>query len=104
VYGTFPRLLGRYVREERLLSLEEAVRKITSMPAQRAGLSRRGVLKSGLIADVTVFDPESVIDRATYEDPRQYPDGISYVIVNGVLTVDQGEYTGALAGRVLSRG
>ena len=100
-YGTFPRVLGRYVRELKVLTLPEAVKKMTSMNADKIGIKDRGRLREGLWADVTIFDPNTVIDRATFENPRQYPVGISYVIVNGVVTIDNGRHTGALAGRVV---
>jgi N-acyl-D-aspartate/D-glutamate deacylase len=100
-YGTFPRLLGRYVREQSALTLPEAIRKITSMNAEKIGMFDRGLLKEGLRADVTLFDPQTVIDRATFENPQQYPVGIPYVIVNGVLVLDAGDHTGELPGRVL---
>jgi len=99
-YGSFPRVLGRYVREG-MLRLEEAVRKMTSLPAQRFGLLDRGVLRPGFKADITVFDPDKVIDTATYEDPIRYPEGIEYVVVNGVMTVEGGEHTGQRAGEVI---
>jgi len=101
VYGSFPRVLGRYVRGEGVLGLEEAVRKMTSLPAQRLGLHDRGLLRPGLWADITVFNPDTIIDRATYQDPHQFPEGVEYVVVNGVVTVDGGVHTGARAGRVL---
>jgi N-acyl-D-amino-acid deacylase len=104
LYGTFPRVLGRYVREERLLSPEEAVRKMTSLPARKHRLRERGELRPGYFADLCLFDPETVVDRATYQEPRQYPEGIPYVIVNGALVVDGGVDTGAPAGRVLRHG
>jgi N-acyl-D-amino-acid deacylase len=100
-YGTFPRVLGRYVREEKLLTLEDAVHKMTWRAAARVGLLDRGQINEGMMADITVFDPEKVIDRATFEDPNQYPEGISYVIVNGAVAVDGGKFTGKLAGRPL---
>ena len=102
-FGSYPKILGRYVKEHRVLGLEEAVRKMTSFPAQRFGLLDRGLLRPGMWADVVVFDPDTVIDRATYQDPHQYPEGIEYVLVNGAVTVDEGEYTGALAGRTLRK-
>jgi N-acyl-D-amino-acid deacylase len=104
LYGTFPRVLGRYVREERLFSLEEAVRKMTSLPARKHRLRQRGEIRPGYFADLCLFDPRTVVDRATYEDPRQYPEGIPYVIVNGALVVDSGVHTGARAGRLLRHG
>jgi N-acyl-D-amino-acid deacylase len=100
-YGTFPRVLGRYVRELKVLTLPEAVKKMTSMNADKISIKDRGRLREGLWADVTIFDPNTVIDRATFENPRQYPVGIPYVIVNGVVTIDNGRHTGALAGRVV---
>ncbi len=100
-YGSFPRILGRYVREERLLRLEEAVRKMTSLPAQRIGLRDRGLLRPGFFADLTVFNPESVIDRATFEDPHRFSDGIVHVFVNGEMVVESGRPTGKLPGRIL---
>ena len=100
-WGSYPRILGRYVRDERLLTLEKAIQKMTGMPAARVGLRERGLLRPGLYADITIFDPQSVIDRATFESPNQYPVGIEYVIVNGQISVDQGKRTPALAGRPL---
>lgn len=100
-YGTFPRVLGRYVREHKVLTLEEAVRKMTSLPAQRMKLSDRGVLRAGMAADIVVFDPDKIIDRATFEQPHQFPEGISHVIVNGVTVVKEGGHTGAKPGRAL---
>jgi N-acyl-D-amino-acid deacylase len=102
-YGSFPRVLGEFVREEHVLGLEEAVRKMTSAPADRLGLRDRGRLVDGLKADVVVFDPATVRSNATYDEPRRYPDGIEHVIVNGVPVVAAGEHTGALPGRVLRR-
>jgi N-acyl-D-amino-acid deacylase len=100
-YGTFPRVLGVYVRERHVLTLPDAVRKMTSLPAQILGLNDRGLLRPGLAADVTIFDPKAVADQATYEDPMQYPVGIAYVIVNGVVVINKGEHTGAKPGKVL---
>jgi len=100
-YGTFPRILGRYVREEKVLSLEEAVKKMTFLTAERFGLSGRGVIREGAWADLVLFDAQTVTDRATYTDPHQYPEGIPYVIVNGILVIDQGQHTGTLPGWVL---
>jgi len=100
-YGTYPRILGHYVRELGLLRLPEAIRKSTSLPASRANLPDRGLLKEGYKADISIFDAETIIDRATYDDPHQYPDGIAYVIVNGQVTVEAGEHTGAQVGEVL---
>jgi N-acyl-D-amino-acid deacylase len=102
-YGAFPRVLAKYVREEGALSLANAVRKMTGMPARILGLTDRGLLREGLRADITIFDAERVTDRATYMAPRQFPDGIPYVIVNGALAVDGGVPTGARVGQVLRR-
>ncbi len=103
-YGSFPRILGQFVRDEALLSLEEAVRKMTSAPAARLGLERRGTLRDGAIADIVIFDPATVRATATYDEPRSYPVGIETVIVNGVLVVDEGTHTGALPGRGIRKG
>jgi N-acyl-D-amino-acid deacylase len=100
-WGSYPRILSRYVRDERLLTLEQAVHKMTGLPAARVGLGERGVLREGAFADITVFDPAHVRDRATFEEPNQYPEGIEYVVVNGQLEVDAGRRTPALAGRPL---
>src|SRR5499427_6481348 len=101
-YGTFARVLGVYVREKRALSLEDAIRKMTSLPAQRLGLYDRGLLRPGMKADVVIFDPERVRDRATFADPHQYAEGVSFVIVNGTIVLDDGKMTEARPGRVLS--
>jgi len=100
-YGNFARLLGRYVREEKIIPLQEAVRRLTSLPAETLGLERRGRLSPGSFADVVVFDPEKVIDRATFEEPHQFAEGMVHVFVNGVQVLDGGEHTGATPGRVL---
>ena len=100
-WGSYPRILGRYVREQKVLTLEKAVQKMTGMPAKRVGLMDRGLLREGMFADITIFDPVTVIDRATFEAPNQYPSGVAYVIVNGQLSVDEGKRTTALAGRPL---
>jgi len=100
-WGSYPRILGRYVREEHLLSLEEAIHKMTGLPAARVGLRDRGLLREGMYADVTIFDPRQVIDRATFEMPNQHPEGIKDVIINGQISVDDGKRTPALAGRVI---
>lgn len=102
-YATFSRVLAKYVREEKLLTLEEAVRKMTSLAASRAGLKDRGVLREGMKADVVVFDPGRVQDRSTYEDPHHFSEGVSHVIVNGTPVLREGKMTGALPGRVLRR-
>ncbi|MGZ5482633.1 MAG: N-acyl-D-amino-acid deacylase family protein [Pyrinomonadaceae bacterium] len=100
-WGTYPRILGRYVRDEKLMSLETAIHKMTGMSATKVGLQQRGLLREGYFADITIFDPKTVIDRATFEQPHQYPVGINFVIVNGQVEVDNGKRTPALAGRVL---
>ena len=102
-WGTFPRYLGVYSRELNVLSLEEIIRHITSSPAQRLGLTDRGLVKEGLTADLVVFDPQTIIDKATYSEPRQFPLGIDYVLVNGEIVVAKGKHTGVLAGRALPR-
>ena len=102
-YGTFPRVLGKYAREEGVLSLPEAVRKMSGLPAERLGLSGRGRLAKGMKADVVLFNPDTVRDRATYTEPYQYPVGIEYVFVNGQVVVGPEGHTGALPGQILSR-
>jgi len=100
-WGTFPRILGRYVRDERVLTLEEAVRKMTSQPAARVGLSERGLLKPGMYADVVVFDPVSIRDVATFEDPNHYSIGVKFVLVNGKAVIAGGSITKERPGRAL---
>lgn len=100
-YGSFPRILGRYVREVKLLTLEEAIRKMTSLAAQRVGLKERGILKPGFYADIVLFDPKTVIDKATFEDPHQYSEGIDLVLVNGVPVWKDGIFAGNYPGRGL---
>ena len=100
-YGTFPRILSKYVREEKALTLEDAIRKFSALPAQRMRLTDRGVLKAGMCADVVIFDPATVHDRATFDNPNQLSEGMEYVLVNGVPVIDQGKMTGALPGKVL---
>jgi N-acyl-D-amino-acid deacylase len=102
-YGTFPRVLAHHVRERRILTLEEAVGKMTAAPAARLNLTDRGVLRIGAAADVVIFDPDRVADRGTYEDGRRPPEGIEWVLVNGQPAIAQGQPTGALAGQVLRR-
>lgn len=102
-YGVYPRVLGKYVREERLLNLEEAIRKMTSFPAQRLGLKDRGLLAEGMWADIVVLNPDTVIDKATYEQCHQYPEGIPFVIVNGVIVVDNNKQLRKFPGKVLRR-
>ena len=100
-YGTFPRILAKYVREEKVLTLEDAIRKFSALPAQRMRLTDRGVLKAGMWADVVIVDPATVRDRATFDNPNQLSEGMEYVLVNGVPVIDQGKMTGALPGKVL---
>jgi N-acyl-D-amino-acid deacylase len=100
-YGTFPRILGHYVREQRVMPLEEAIRKMSSAVASRLGIQSRGVLREGMYADIVVFDPETVIDNATYEEPHRLSTGIRDVLVNGVPVVRNGAHTGAKPGRVV---
>jgi N-acyl-D-aspartate/D-glutamate deacylase len=100
-FGTFPRVLGRYVRQSHLLTLENAIRKMTSLPANRIGLTDRGVIRKGLAADVVIFDPARVADTATYLKPKAFPAGIEYVIVNGITTVARGKFLGRLNGHTL---
>ena len=102
-FGTFPRVLGRYVRERKVISLEEAIRKMTTLPASILGLSDRGAIKAGQWADLVLFDPNTVADRATFEDPFQYPVGIDTVLVNGTVVLDEGKHTNARPGKVLKR-
>ena len=103
-YGSFPRILGQFVRDEALLSLEEAVRKMTSAAAARLGLRDRGVIRDGAVADLVVFDPATVRSTATYDAPRSFPIGIEHVIVAGTPVVTDGVHTGALPGRGLRHG
>ena len=100
-YGNFPRLIARYVREKRVLTLEQAIRKMTSWPATRMRLNSRGVIKEGAWADVVIFDYATIQDRATYEKPFLYPIGIDYVLVNGQVVIDRGKHTGARPGQVI---
>jgi N-acyl-D-amino-acid deacylase len=100
-YGTFPRILRKYVREEKKLTLADAVRKFSALPAQRMRLIDRGVIKSGMWADLVVFDPDTIRDLATFANPNQLSQGMLYVLVNGVAVIDHGKMTGALPGRVL---
>jgi N-acyl-D-amino-acid deacylase len=101
VYGSMPRFLGHYVRDEHLLPLEQAIRKITSLPAQREHLRDRGLLKEGFFADITIFDPATIIDKATYENPAQISQGVKYVFANGKVEYEDGKLTGLNAGRIL---
>jgi N-acyl-D-amino-acid deacylase len=103
IYGTYPRILGTYVREQRLLSLEEAMRKMTSFPAQKFGLWKKGIVREGMDADLIIFDPDTIAERSTFQEPHQYPAGLPYVILNGQVVVDQERYTGKLAGQVVKK-
>ena len=103
-YGTYPRILGRYVREQSIMSLETAVEKMSGMPAERLGLKDRGRVEEGLVADLAIFDPDTVIDRSTFEDPHQLAGGVPHVFVAGEPVVSDGAHTGARPGRVLRRG
>jgi N-acyl-D-amino-acid deacylase len=100
-YGTFPRVLGKYCREEKCLDFPTAVKKMTSMPAEKLRLKERGVLKKGFFADITLFNPETVIDKATFVDPHQTAVGIEYVFVNGQMTVEKSKHTDIRAGKIL---
>ena len=100
-YGTYPRILGRYVREQRVIGLEDAVRKMSGAVATRLSIRDRGVLAQGYYADVVVFDPATIIDRATFEQPHQLSTGVRYVFVNGVAVVSNGRHTGAKPGRIV---
>ncbi|MGI6129148.1 MAG: N-acyl-D-amino-acid deacylase family protein [bacterium] len=104
VYGTMPRILGKYVREEKVISLHDAIKKMTSMPAQRLGLQDRGILREGSVADITIFDPDTIIDTNSFAEPSQFPVGIIHVLVSGQLAVQDGKITGVRAGRALRHG
>ena len=101
-YGNFARILGKYVREEKALPLSEAVRRLSALPATNLGLDHRGFLQEGMSADVVVFDPATIADRATFEKPHQYAVGMKHVFVNGMQVLKDGEHTGAKPGRALS--
>ncbi|MFC1542204.1 amidohydrolase family protein, partial [Candidatus Latescibacterota bacterium] len=100
-YGTFVRVLGKYSREENVLTLQQAIKKMTSLPAEQFGLANRGKIMEGYFADLTVFNPDTVIDKADWLQPHQYPAGIEYVIVNGSIVINSGEHTGQLPGQIL---
>jgi N-acyl-D-amino-acid deacylase len=102
-YGTFPRILGKYIREEKILPMEEMIKKMTSVPAGNFGFENRGLLKKGYFADIVVFDEKRIIDKATWKDPHQYPEGIEYVLVNGQVVIKQNEHTGNLSGKILKK-
>ena len=99
-FGAYPRALGRYVREKRVLSLPEAIQKMTSLPAQRLFIEKRGLIQEGYYADLTLFDPERIQDTATFDFPQQYPVGIEYVLVNGQVVLEKGRRTSALPGKI----
>jgi N-acyl-D-aspartate/D-glutamate deacylase len=100
-FGNFPRVIARYVKERKILTLEDAIRKMTSWPATRMRLANRGAIREGNWADVTIFDLDQLQDKATYERPMEFPTGIDWVLVNGIVTIDHGRHTGAKAGQVL---
>lgn len=101
VYGTFPRVIGHYARDKGVLSMEEAIKKMTSMPAKRLGLKDRGIIEDGKKADLVIFDPETIIDKATFEKPHQYPEGIEYVIINGKVVLEKGTFNDIKTGTIL---
>ena len=100
-YGTFPRVLGKYIREEKILPLKDMLKKMTSIPAKNFGFISHGVLQVDNFADIVIFDEVKVIDKATWKNPHQYPEGIEYVIVNGGVVIQSGEHTGNLGGKIL---
>jgi N-acyl-D-amino-acid deacylase len=103
VYGTCARFLGKYVREEKVLTLPQAIKRMTSFPAQRLRLQDRGLIREGMIADITIFNPDTIIDKGTYAEPNQYPVGIEYVLINGQVALEKGKITQVRAGRALRR-
>jgi N-acyl-D-amino-acid deacylase len=103
LHGTFPRALGRYVREQGLMSWSDAIRRMTGAPAARLGLTDQGLVRAGMRGSLTVFDPERIIDRATYDEPTRDPEGMRFVLVNGQIALEDGRETGVLAGRVCGR-
>ena len=102
-YGSFPRVLGRYVREKQVLKLQEAICKMTKKAAEAIGISERGELKPGMFADITIFDPKTIIDKGDYINPAQFPEGIQYVIVNGTPIIDDGIFKKVSPGKVIRR-
>jgi N-acyl-D-amino-acid deacylase len=102
-FGTFPRILGHYVREKNIMTIETAIRKMTSFPAQRLGLKDRGLIKENMCADLVIFDSEKIIDKATFANPHQYPEGIDYVIVNGKIIIEKGKQTEIVVGKILRK-
>jgi N-acyl-D-amino-acid deacylase len=103
LYGTFPRVLGKYIREEKIIPMPEMLKKMTSLPAQKFGFEKRGAILNEYYADIVIFDPDKVIDRATWTNPHQYPLGIEYVLVNGIIVIQRGEHSGSLPGKVLRK-
>jgi N-acyl-D-amino-acid deacylase len=101
VYGTYPRILGRYVREQGILSIEDAIRKMTSLPAEKLRLKSRGMLIEGYAADITIFNQNTIIDNATFDNPKQFSSGIDWVIVNGQIVVEHGKHIGATPGKTI---
>ena len=102
-YGTFPRILGKYAREEKILTLQEALRKMTSFPAQKLGLKDRGLIREGMWADIAIFNADKIMDKATFFNPHRYPEGIEYVMVNGKVVIEEGEHTREMPGKVFRR-
>jgi len=102
-YGTFPRILGKYARKEKILTFQEAVRKMTSFSAQKLRLEDRGLIREGMWADITIFNTNKIMDKATFFNPHQYPEGIEYVMVNGKIVIEKGEHTKEMPGKVLRR-
>ncbi len=102
-YGTFPRVLGYYAREKSTISLSQAIYKMTKLPATNLGLKDRGLIKEKMLADIVIFDPATVIDKSTFQNPHQYPEGIQYVIINGKISIDNGEFKNVKAGYVLRK-
>ena len=102
-YGTFPRILGKYCRQEKLFDIATVVKKLSAMPAEKLGLKDRGRLAREYYADIVIFNPETVIDKATFADPHQYPVGINYVLVNGEIVIKEGEHTGTYPGKVIRK-
>jgi len=100
-YGTFARLLGKYVREQQVIPLQEAIHRLTGLPATNLKIENRGYLKEGSFADVVIFDPETITDNATFTDPHQYAEGVEHVFVNGKQALKDGNHTGAMPGRVV---
>ncbi len=102
-YGTFPRIISKYVREEKVLTLEDAIRKMTSLPSEVFRIKNRGLIKEGFFADIVIFDFEKIKDNATFSNPHQYPSGIHYVIVNGKIVIEKGKHTGEFPGKIIKR-